>query len=58
MRLLIINNQPNCLHHATPRIFADDTNISFATSSPDELQSVINFELENLNSWLIANKVN
>ena len=55
--LTYINDLPNCLHHATPRMFADDTNVSFAADSLEELQSVINSELERLKSWLITNKL-
>ena len=55
--LIYINDLPNCLHHATPRMFADDTNVSFAADSLEELQSVINSELERLKSWLITNKL-
>jgi hypothetical protein len=38
-------------------MFADDTNVSFAADSLEELQSVINSELERLKSWLITNKL-
>ena len=55
--LIYINDLPNCLHHASPRMFADDTNVSFAADSLEELQSVINFELERLKSWLVTNKL-
>jgi hypothetical protein len=38
-------------------MFADDTNVSFAADSLEELQSVINSELERLKSWLTTNKL-
>ena len=38
-------------------MFADDTSVSYASHSLDEIQNVINSELKNLNSWLIANRV-
>ena len=31
--------------------------ISYASDSLDEIQNVINSELKNLNSWLIANRL-
>ena len=46
--LIYINDLPNCLHHATPRMFADDPSLSYATDSLGELESVINSELESL----------
>ena len=55
--LIYINDLPNCLDMAQPRMFADDTSVSFASDSLDEIQNVINSELKNLNSWLIANRL-
>lgn len=48
-RLVYINDLPNCLNLAYPRLFADDTKISFATSTAGDLGNVINLELRNLN---------
>ena len=42
---------------AQPRMFADDTSVSYVSDSLDEIQNVINSELKNLNSWLIANRI-
>ena len=42
---------------AQPRMFTDDTNVSYTSESLDEIQYVINSELKNLNSWLIANRL-
>ena len=52
-----INDLLNCLDMAQPRMFADDTSVSDASGSLDEIQNVINSELKNLNSWLIANRL-
>ena len=38
-------------------MFADDTSISCSSNSSDEIQYAINSELENLNKWLVANKL-
>ena len=38
-------------------MFADDTSLSYATGSPGELESVINSELESLQTWLVTNKL-
>ena len=55
--LVYINDLPNCLNCAIPRMFADDTSVSYAAKSMDELQSVINSELVNLRKWLNPNKL-
>ena len=42
---------------ASPRKFADDTNVSLASSTLFELENVLNHELQNLNIWLKVNKL-
>ena len=53
--LVYIDNLPNCFNSNTPRIFADDTSISYSSDSIEQLQNVMNSELKNLNDWLITN---
>ncbi len=55
--LIYIKDHPNCLNHAIPRVFADDTSISYSANTTGELQNVINSELKKLNSWLITNRL-
>ena len=38
-------------------MFADDTNITVAAGSLTELENKINLDLENLNRWLLANRL-
>ena len=38
-------------------MFADDTSVSYATDSIEELQNVINSELKSLHSWLITTRL-
>jgi hypothetical protein len=39
--LVYINDLPNCLNHTTPRMFADDTRVSYAsTDSVEELENI------------------
>ena len=52
-----INDLPSCLETATPRMFADDTNITMAAKSVSDLQLIINSELKNLHQWLITNRL-
>ncbi len=53
--LIYINDLPNCLKRASPRMFADDTNISIAAKSVAELELIINSKMKNLHQWLINN---
>ena len=55
--LIYINDLPNCLSTASPRMFADDTNVSLASSTLHELENVLNQELQNLNIWLKVKKL-
>ena len=55
--LVCINDLPNCLEKASPRIYADDTSISRAAAKVPDLEKEINRELINLNRWLKANKL-
>ena len=54
--LIYINDLPNCLTKALPRMYADDTSISIAASSLSELELALNAELANLHEWLNVNK--
>ena len=55
--LLYINDLPNFLQHSQPRMYADDTSITFAGSDVDEINSCINLNLERIRAWLAANKL-
>ena len=55
--LIYINDLPNCLSVASPNVYADDTNITVAAGSLTELENKINLDLENLNRWLVANRL-
>jgi hypothetical protein len=39
-----------------PRLFADDTNLTAAGESINDVEAAMNSDLENLRKWLIANK--
>ena len=55
--LVYINDLPNCLRLTSPRMFGDDTKISFAASTLTDLENGLNSELRCLNIWLISNKL-
>ena len=54
--LIYINDLSKCLNYAMPRMFANDTNISYAADSVNELQNVLNSELKSLHNWLNTNR--
>ena len=43
--LIYINDLPQCLNHATARLFADDTNLTVAGISIQEIESNMNRDL-------------
>ena len=51
------NDLPQCLNHATPRLFADDTNLTRAGDGIQEIESNMNSDLAHVNQWLLANKL-
>ena len=55
--LLYINDLPNCLHYSQPRMYADDTSITFASNKVEEINKCINSDLEEIRVWLAANKL-
>ncbi|CAB3999982.1 RNA-directed DNA polymerase from transposon X-element, partial [Paramuricea clavata] len=55
--LLYINDLPNCLEHSQARMYADDTNLTFASNNIDDINYHLNHDLANVNKWLIANKL-
>ena len=56
--LVYIGDLPNCPHKVDPpRMFADDTNITFAARTLTDLEKGLNSELRSLNLWLISNKL-
>ena len=54
--LLYINDLENSVNN-TPRLFADDTCIIANSSSILELEQHLNLELNNITSWISANKL-
>ena len=55
--LLYINDLPNCLSNCEPRMYADDTHLTYASDNVDNIQLHLNQYLENVHNWLRANKL-
>ena len=54
--LIYINDLPNCLIHSA-RMFADDTNLTYASNNIHEINHNFNEDLANVSEWLSANKL-
>lgn len=55
--LLYINDLPNCNLLYDVRMYADDTNLTYAAKKPDELFSSLTRDLDNLKQWLDSNRL-
>ena len=55
--LIYINDLPNCLIHSRARMFADDTNLTYASNNIHEINHNLNEDLANVSEWLSANKL-
>ena len=55
--LMYINDLPNCLRDAAPRMFADDTNITLSAKTVADLKLAVTSELNNLTCWLRADRL-
>ena len=54
---IYINDLPNCLNVGSPRMYADDTNVTFSAAIVADLETQINSDLEHIDLWLKANKL-
>ena len=55
--LLYINDLPDCLRQVSPRLFADDTNLTAAGETIEEVELAMNNDLLRIKEWLLANKL-
>lgn len=55
--LLLINDLPNCLSHCEPRMYADDTYLTYVDNKVGSIESCLSEGLLNVNTWLNANKL-
>ena len=54
---IYINDLPNCLSFCQPRMYADDTHITYASAYLHSMQSSLNRDLSNIHKWLLCNKL-
>ena len=55
--ILYINDLPNCLNNSHPRMYADDTHLTFASNNVVRLEEYMNDDLTKITEWLTANKL-
>ena len=55
--LVYINDLSNCLTHSCVRMFADDTNLTYASNNIHEINCILNEDLAYVSEWLSANKL-
>ena len=55
--LIYVNDMPNCLKNCTARLYADDTTLSVSGLHTCVIEQLLNADLRNVSSWLIANKL-
>jgi hypothetical protein len=55
--LLYINDLPNCLSHSQPRMFADDTHLTYADNDIAKIELNLTNDLQSIREWLIVNKL-
>ena len=51
---IYINDLPNCLNVGSPRMYADDTKVTFSAATIADLESQINSDLKYIDRWLKA----
>ena len=55
--ILYINDLPNYLANAVPRMYADDTHLTFASNSIENIECKLNQDLTSVSDWLMANRL-
>ena len=55
--LIYVNDMPNCLDYGVARLFADDTNLTFASRTLPVLQDKMSKDLRQKTAWLNVNKL-
>ena len=56
-RYIYKNDLPNCFMHSQPRMYADDTSITYASNDVEEIERCVNIDLDRIRIWLAANKL-
>ena len=55
--LIYITDLPNCLSFCQPRMYADDTHITYSSTDLHSMQFSLYRDLSNIHKWLLCNKL-
>ena len=55
--LLYINDLPNCISNSQPRLYEDNTHLTYADNDIYTIEASSNQDLSKINRWLNANKL-
>ena len=55
---IYINDLPNCLNVGSPRVYGDNTNVTFSPATIPHLESQLNSDLKYIDCWLKAQSLN
>ena len=55
--LIYINDLPKCVLSSQPRMYADDTHLTFSSNDITAIDEILNRDLESVNNWLVSNKI-
>ena len=55
--LLYINDLRNCISNPQPRMYEDNTHLTYADNDIYTIEASLNQDLSNINRWLSANKL-
>ena len=55
--IYIINDLPYCLTYSEPRMYADDTSLTLASTDIEHINYCLDHDLSNVYEWLSANKL-
>ena len=55
--LLYITDLPNCLSYSQPRMFANNTYLTFVDNDITKIERNLNDDLANICQWIIVNKL-
>jgi len=55
--ILYVNDLPNCLFNSHPRMYVDDTHLTFASTDVAHLEENMNDDPTKITEWLMANKL-
>ena len=54
---IYLNDLPHCLTYSEPRMYADDTSLTLASTDIEDINYCLNHDLSNVYEWLSANKL-